>query len=303
MITTLGNLPPIGWTSPEGIINQYVCDPSGMLPTFACPNVVNEVFLQGSQPLQPDTLYQAFLVNQETGFLATIFTPDELVKKNIFLNVSPEARDWAISAGFPLPPTEYDTILQPPPLVNTSLESPALFADLRGKVQIHGTAAGLDFSSYRLDYGVGLNPQSWIQIGEDISYPVEEGLLASWDTSTINGLLALRLMVVHKDQSVEWAVTQVLVDNIAPEISVSSPGDEQQVSLAKEPGVVIQTQVNDSNLSNLKMYIDGLLIGEFSSGPFNMLWPARLGSHSLRIVALDRAGNESEKTIQFAVIK
>jgi len=303
MMTSVSNLPSKGWKVPTGIVNLYVCDPSGLLPSPACPNVVNEVFLSGSEPLQTDTLYQSFLVNQETGFLATIFTPFEQIKQRVYVNVPPSAETWAKNAGIPIPPTEYDTILQPSPLADAYITSPGLFADVRGNIQIIGRAAGADFSYYRLEYGLGLYPQDWVQIGDNVTKPVEEGTLATWKTGTINGLTVLRLMVVHKDHSVDIAVTQLLVDNAAPELSIQSPLDGQEFQFSQEQGIVFQTLVNDPNLAEVKIYVDGELVGNFRNAPFSLVWQVQPGPHTLRVLALDRAGNQSEDKIQFKVNK
>jgi membrane peptidoglycan carboxypeptidase len=298
---SMRNLPPDGWAIPTGILQLNVCDSSGMLPGPACPNIVNDVFLSGSQPLQTDTLYQFYQVNRETGFLATVFTPSDLVMNRIYLNVPPMAQSWAVSAGIPTPPTQYDTILQPPPLANVHISSPGLFEDVHGIIQVTGSAAGADFSYYRLEYGLGLNPQAWVQIGTDVTRPVEEGLLAKWDSSEVNGLVALRLLVVNSDQSVEIAVSQLSVDNTPPEISVLAPQAGQEFSLAQEQGLVLQAQVNDPYLVNVKMYVDNDMVADFSNAPFSLIWQARPGGHILRVLATDRVGNQAEEEILFAV--
>jgi membrane peptidoglycan carboxypeptidase len=301
MLTSVSELPEKSWDIPTGIVNLYVCDPSGLLPSPICPNVTNEVFLSGNEPDQIDTLYQSYQVNQETGFLATIFTPFELVEERVFMNVPPEAEAWAKNAGIQIPPSEYDTILQPSPQIDAHINLPLLFADVRGQLQITGSAMGADFSYYRLEYGLGLNPQEWIQIGTDITKPIEEGLLANWDTNGINGLIATRLMVVHKDKSVEIATTQLLVDNTPPKISILSLAEGDEIILQPDQGIVLQAEVNDPNLVNVKMYMDGILAGEFSNPPFSLLWQASKGSHTLRLLAVDRAGNQTELKIKFKV--
>lgn len=301
MLTSMNNLPSKDWNKPTGIVNLYVCDPSGMLPSPACPNVVNEVFLAGNEPIQTDTLYQTYPINEETGFLATIFTPFELIKDRVYVNIPPAAETWAKNAGIPIPPTEYDTILKPPPLADAHINTPDLFADVRGNLQITGSASGENFSYYRLEYGYGLYPQEWVQIGADVTKPVEEGLLANWDTSEINGLTALRLMVVHKDNSVEIAITQLLVDNNSPTINILSPTEGQEFKLSQERGVVLQTKISDANLAKVKMYIDNGLVGDFNSAPFSMIWQATTGTHTLRILALDRAGNQAEMKLKFKI--
>jgi membrane carboxypeptidase/penicillin-binding protein PbpC len=206
------DLPREGWPVPPGVSVINVCDPSGLLPSADCPNVVSEVFTDGNEPTQIDTLYRVYYVNRETGHLATVFTPPQLVEKRVYLIVPPEAREWAVSAGIPVPPDSYDAIQPPPRDPNVNISSPELFASVQGRVQIIGTASGADFVSYRVQVGRGLNPQEWIQIGEEASAPVENDLLAEWDTTGLNGLYAVQLIVIRSDQRVETAVIQVTID-------------------------------------------------------------------------------------------
>ena len=207
------DLPRDGWALPQGVSVMDVCDPSGLLPTEDCPNIVSEVFLQGSEPTRPDTLFRSYQVNRETGALATVFTPPQFIEKRVYMIVPPEAKAWALSAGVPAPPDSYDAIQ--PPTVNpeVKISEPALFADVTGVVQIVGSAAGEDFDHYRIQVGKGLNPQEWIQVGEDRAVPVVDGVLAEWDTRGLNGLYAVQLIVVRADQRVETAVTQVTLNN------------------------------------------------------------------------------------------
>jgi membrane carboxypeptidase/penicillin-binding protein PbpC len=205
------SLPGESWDAPPGVITVSVCDPSGMLPTEACPNIVNEVFLSGNEPVQVDTLYQNFEIDRETGLLATVFTPPELVESHAYLVVPDEAKIWAVNAGIPVPPTEYDAIQAPSFQAGAHITSPLLFAKVNGMVQIRGSASGADFTSYRLEFGQGLNPQTWTQIGTDSTTPVNEDMLGSWDTSGLRGLYILRLLVVRADRRVEQAVVAVMV--------------------------------------------------------------------------------------------
>lgn len=200
-----------GWALPQGVSVMDVCDPSGQLPGADCPSIVSEVFLDGSEPTQVDTLYRSYQVNRETGLLATVFTPPQYIEKRVYMIVPPEAQAWAAGAGLPAPPDSYDAIQ--PPVINpeVNITSPALFAPVQGVVKIMGTASGADFQYYRLQVGQGLNPQEWIQVGTDGTTPVEDGVLGEWDTKGLSGLYAVQLIVVRADQTVESAVIQVTV--------------------------------------------------------------------------------------------
>ena len=202
-----------GWTMPQGISALTVCDPSGMLPTRECPNLVAEVFLNGSEPTQADTMFREFSVNRETGLLATVFTPPELIDNRVYMLVPENARDWAQSADLDIPPTSYDAIQAPPVNPVANITSPQLFGDVNGTVQITGTASGDGFLYYRVQVGKGLNPQEWIQVGSDTTTPVTNNLLAEWDTTELSGLYAVQLVVVREGQLLDTAVIQVTISN------------------------------------------------------------------------------------------
>jgi len=206
-----GNTPADNWTAPQGITTMTVCDPSGMLPTRECPRLVSEVFMNGNEPIQADNLYRKFDVNRETGLLATVFTPPELIETRVYMLVPESARAWAQTAKLDVPPTSYDAIQAPRVNQTANITAPELFADVNGAVKIIGTASGADFQYYRVQVGKGLNPQEWIQIGKDAITPVESGTLAEWDTKGLSGLYAVRLQVVRAEQRVDTAIIQVTV--------------------------------------------------------------------------------------------
>jgi len=207
------DLPPDGWAMPVEMLRLKVCDPSGLLPTEACPNLVDEIFIEGYQPVQADTLFASYAINRETGFLATVFTPAQLVEKRVYLVVPPEAQAWAKMANLPLPPAQYDTLQPPAPNPDVKITFPVMLAKLQGKVTISGSAGGADFSYYRLQYGQGLNPETWVLIGADVKTPVSAGPLAEWETTGLQGLYSLQLMVVRKDNSLQTSTVQVVVNN------------------------------------------------------------------------------------------
>ena len=127
------------------------------------------------------------------------------------MSVPEEARAWAAAAGIPVAPEAYDAIQPGAPNPNVHISAPALFAEIGGRVQIVGTAAGNDFQYYRIQVGKGLYPSDWIQIGEDEKTPVINGALAEWDTEGLSGLYAIQLVAVYKDQRVETAIILVMI--------------------------------------------------------------------------------------------
>jgi membrane carboxypeptidase/penicillin-binding protein len=297
-------LPTQDWTTPSGVNSVEVCDPSGLLPTMYCPVVVREVFLSGTEPITFDNLYQPFRVNQETGKLATLFTPLDQVEERVYLVPPPEASAWAQAIGLEQPPREYDTLVGERPTVpGVELRSPAPFAFVRGVVLVRGQASIDGFDYYRMQYGEGLNPSRWIQVGEEVREPVQSGMLSRWDTSGLEGLYTLQLIVVDQEDQLATAAVNVTIDNHAPELEIILPEEGQQVE-GSSGGVVLQVESTDNyGVASVSFYVDGQLLRTLSTPPYSTRWQAYTsGDHEFYAEATDLAGNKiMSPVIQFSI--
>jgi penicillin-binding protein 1C len=100
----LNGQPEVPFAVPSGIVHQTVCATSGLLPTPQCPLTKDEVFVEGTVPGKPDNLYQTFVIDSQTGYLADASTPLERKQSKVFLVLPQEARDWALRNGIHPPP-------------------------------------------------------------------------------------------------------------------------------------------------------------------------------------------------------
>jgi membrane carboxypeptidase/penicillin-binding protein PbpC len=301
MRQSLTDQPASDWAVPVGVSKVDVCDPSGLLPTKACPSRVTEVFLDGSEPNTVDDLYRTVQVNRETGKIATVFTSPELVEDAVYLSIPEKAREWAKAAGKVLPPTDYDTIQTSIDSPTAKIDRPALFSLVHGAVSIQGTAAGDEFQNYRLQIGKGLNPEKWVEITEN-TMPVTDGELGVWDTTGLDGLYAIRLLLVRTDNRLETALSQITIDGTPPVVNIINPQSGSTIS-GSTP-VFLQAEVIDSSaISKVEWIIDEKAAGESLQAPFtfNLTDPAR-GSHTLTAAATDAAGNRTvSESVTFTV--
>jgi membrane peptidoglycan carboxypeptidase len=292
-----------GWQKPAGITEVEVCIPSGMLPTFDCPQTRKEVFLSGNEPVAPDTLFEKIQVNRESGQRATVFTAPELIEEKVVMNVPASMRQWAIDNGYEVAPAGYDSIPYLAQNPDAQLVSPALFSTVGGKVTITGTAGGTDFGYYSLQFGKGINPASWQQLGGETTTPVENGPLAEWDTTGLNGLYALRLLVVTSANEITQAVSQVTLDNIPPLITLTTPSADQELQSVNNK-VTLSANVSDSaSISKVEWWIDGKLSGTQAGAPFAFQVSYSKGKHTVQLKAWDSAGNLAQSpTIEFSML-
>jgi membrane peptidoglycan carboxypeptidase len=298
-------LPVQEFTHPDGISLVQVCDPSGLLVSELCPSIVQEAFLAGNEPTQVDNLYQKYSVNRDTGSLATIFTPLDMVEEKVYLMVPPYAVTWARNSGFPIPPDTYDVIYASEPKSPTvRITSPEALDHVSEQVRFMGSAAGPAFSYYRLQVGKGLNPREWIQIGKDSYDPVVDGTLGTWDTVGLEGLYVVQLQVVRQDQRIDRDLLQITIDNTPPQVHILTPTEGAKITFQPEESIIMQVLVNDNLMLER---VDFLINGEHQitlyQPPFIIIWRQELGDHNLLVRAYDLAGNNRESVLSFSVKK
>lgn len=97
-----------------------------------------------------------------------------------------------------------------------AISAPADGTVLAGAVTIRGTAAGAGFQQYVLEYGEGESPSVWMPIGSPQGTPVEDGVLATWNTTALaDGVYTIRLTVASAGgSSADTTSVQILTTSI-----------------------------------------------------------------------------------------
>jgi 1A family penicillin-binding protein len=103
--------PELAFSEPSGIIRREVCALSGRLATAACPHRRLELFIEGTEPTEPDTFYQTFTIDRTTGLLADENTPREDRVERVYVVLPQEARNWGIRNGLLPPPPGADAVV------------------------------------------------------------------------------------------------------------------------------------------------------------------------------------------------
>jgi penicillin-binding protein 1C len=267
-------MPVENFVRPPGFEEVEVCSVSGMLPTEHCPHKVKEMFIEGTAPTAYCNVHQVFRVNRETGKLATIYTPPELVDEVVYEIFPPEAADWVREQGIPQPPTPYDLAYGPSPATgDVAIVSPAPYAYLRETVPIVGNARAHNFQLYRLEYGQGINPSAWIQIGADHYNQVTNAPLEYWDVKGLDGLYTLQLSVVDGGGNYRKATIQVTVDNTPPEVGLIYPYDGRTYVMEYDEYVNISAEAVDNfSMDRVEFYLDDNLLSYSTIPPYNTKW-------------------------------
>ncbi len=294
--------PIVSFTRPEGLVEVTVCALSGLKPTKDCPTVT-ELMIPGTEPQEECRMHQTFLVNKETGKLATIYTPPELVEQRVYEVYPPEANDWI--AGLdedrrpPIPPTEYDTVYGPNLTgAEVAVISPTAYSYIQGVIPIIGNAKG-DVAFYRLVFGQGMNPTQWQQIGPDHNNQVDQNVLEFWDTTGLaDGLYTLQLQVVGGSGNVRQHALQVTVDHEPPKVDLTYPLNNSEYELGKDEWVNINAEVSDKySIARVEYYKNDeeQPFKVRTIAPFNINWTLEgVGEYKFKVIAYDAAGNKTE---------
>ncbi len=293
-------LPPRPFPVPEGLVRLAVCVPSGLLPNGICPTRT-ELFARGTEPRQVDNIHRRYEVDRRTGELANAGTPPEEIETRVGMALPPAAADWArenIPAD--LPPAGAE-----PAGGDVAVVRPGAGASVSGLVTVEGSARGAGFRQYRVEYGEGLQPATWLPIVPGNQSPVGAGRLGSWDTRNLNGIYSLRL-TVQRGSGTEERLVPVTVDNAPPRARVDypHPGEAVLVDPQGDREFGIQAAATDNGaIERAEIFVDGVSLGTTRVQPFNLPWKWVPGEHSAYAVAYDQAGNSStSETVVFRVV-
>ncbi|MFH0851322.1 MAG: hypothetical protein V1876_01070, partial [Candidatus Peregrinibacteria bacterium] len=134
MLAATRNLPPEPFAQPPSFKKLSVCALSGKLPTEFCPHTIDEWFIAGTEPKEPDDIYQPFLIDTRNGLLAgNGCLPGEaprsgaksggqtFVERKGIAVFPKEVEQWAREHGWPTPPTRVSPLCgAQPPTANPS---------------------------------------------------------------------------------------------------------------------------------------------------------------------------------------
>jgi membrane carboxypeptidase/penicillin-binding protein PbpC len=287
-------LPSANWERPDSVVDALVCDKSGLLPNNVC-RTHPEIFLDGTQPRQTDTYWQQVEINNQTGQRATVNTPPELRGVVLyFVPPSGDVTDWWIANRQPLPPEEYDNVSSPRALQTVHITSPAMFGYVGGSVDIYSDINTQQMQYFQLEYGQGLNPQEWITVGGQQTDFLPDQPVATWDTSDLDGLYSLRLVVVHEDNSRSSDAVRVTVDNIPPTVMLSSVEPNKTYTWPSDTSIALQADAEDNlTISRVEFYHNDELLGSDVSWPFTLDWRIEgVGDQTFTAIAFDGVGNQ-----------
>ena len=274
MLAALESVPVMPFVEPPGLEWAVVDATSGLLPTEHSPSTVRDVFLPGTVPTEHDNIHQMFHICRTSGKLATVYCPLDEVMQQVFEIFPPDAADWVRENNVPQPPTEYCDVHGPSPITgDVAITSPRPYGYIQGIVHIMGNARGPDVQLYRLQYGPGLNPSAWTQIGTDHYNTVDNGPLEIWDVRELDGLYTLQLSTVDWNNHYRQSTIQVTVDNVAPSIEITYPITEQLYVMEKDEWVSIQAQATDNfSMDKVEFYFDDEMLTYDTVSPYNQRW-------------------------------
>ncbi|MBI1800496.1 MAG: hypothetical protein HYR71_02565 [Chloroflexi bacterium] len=273
----LKDLPVENFQRPEGMVEVDVCAPSGLRPTPNCPSRVKELFIAGTEPKTDDNIWQAFRICKPSGKLATLYCPPDQIEDKVFAIYPPEAADWVRDPAnnVPQPPTDYDTTYGPAQQVgDVAIIKPVAYGYVHGLAPVIGNAKAGSFNFYRLEFGSGLDPTAWTQIGGDHHNQVDGGQLEVWDTTGLaDGLYTLQLTVVEGNGNRKQSSAQVNVDNKPPTVKLLNPSPNEIYIMEDKEWVNIQADARDNvSMDRVEFFLDGKSIGFNTVAPYTRRW-------------------------------
>lgn len=219
----LAGRPAVDFDRPNDVTEEEICAISGAQATENCDERMTEVFASDQLPPE-ETFVQRVPVDLWTGLRANE-NCNESVYEAAFVNLQVNAREdvaaretanarewlegtaagraWAQQLGlnFPLQLAPEESCDADTPRPRVEISSPVDGEEIRGEIDIHGTALGPNFNGYLLDFGQSHDPQGWAPIQERRQQQVDNNLVGRWDTGSISfsGPVTIRLTLLGSD--------------------------------------------------------------------------------------------------------
>lgn len=305
-------LPVENFPRPAGIETAIVDTVSGKLPTQYSPSRMQEIFIKGTVPTEPDDIHRPFRICTQTGKLATSYCPPELVEERVFEIYPPEADDWVREQGIPQPPKEYCDVHGPNlAALDVAIVSPKFFGAVRGLVPIIGNVRTGGLQKYWVQFGQGMTPSAWALLGAEHGHNVNNDVLEYWDTAGLDGLYTLQLCVLAGG-NLQTASVPVVVDNVTPTVRILYPISEAPAYDPQNPEldrtfvyptdewINIQVDAQDNvAMDRVEYYLDDQLLGYTTVAPYSMRWTLAMSTtvtetHKIHVIAYDTAGNATQ---------
>ena len=291
------------WTQPPDIEEFIVCDISGMLPPAAghCPTRL-EILPAGS-PLSDDIYWRRVELNSLTNQLATVSTPDNLRRSQVFFVPPDEVMDWWIANDKPLPPSEY-TAAASAPTRPAQLIKPDHFAYVAGAVQISGRVNQAGAVNLRLEYGEGVNPGKWIEIAREDERQAPLELSATWDASALEGIITVRLSAEFADGSSAGDTRQFTLDNSPPLVRLRESENRETIAFPAQRVIALLADARDNlAVDRVEFYRDADLLGVDGDFPYGIEYAIEdEGALDFRAIAFDHVGNSAAASLRIRVI-
>ncbi len=216
---------PTSFKIPPGIIEKIVCNTSGTEPSNWCRGGQRSEFYASDQPPLPpskDLLTQT-TIDTWTGLIAGNAC-EEFAKKDLVMNVTDEwarkwlktgdGRNWLEAHDLPRNPT-----YAPNRECSSSDPRPVIeFSNLDNGSVITGTTLPVggvidvkngDFTSWRLEYGIGDDPSNWTLLAEGKNAFKNPSLIYTWNLQDFKeNKVTLRIYLSNgEDRHAEKRVT------------------------------------------------------------------------------------------------
>lgn len=315
------NLPlKTAFDRPDGLLDVQASLLSGELPTECTPVEMrkSDVFLRENAPTLADPACVTIEVDKVTGLLASDSCPAEAretksfyVPKSILADRWPSweqgVQTWAKEAGsganlpLPIAPTEACDISMTP----GRLEKPSI------RLLTPGDGGTASYPSFHptFDAEVGSSIR-------EVTFEIDGKHLETFTGAPFDGAVRVprsiseagmhELTVTLTDEYYNTAKDTVRFsfrnDSGGPSVRLISP--EAGASVPKGTEVSMQAVADDTEggIKYVEFYLDGILLTRKPKSPYELTYPIdNAGTHRIRAVAVDLAGNTTEDEIRIEV--
>lgn len=318
------DLPVKNFALPKNIVQRSVSRLTGKIASDTTPvdQITAETFASFAVPLEVDDAFIRLTIDAASGKLPTEYTPDSAKVQKTFSNLHSErphdpewetpVREWLQKST-----TNKNTVLSPPPTEFDDLHN-AQTAAQSPTVSIVSPISGSTVQKQIIGVWVDVVAPHGV---EKVEYYRNGSLFTTSRVSPWKGVLAIPLQsadgskhtitakIYDKLFYTDTSSVEVIVgdDTQIPTVRISAPLANQQIP--RGTTLLAKAEAFDAggDIARVIFYLDGLKLNELTQPPYELpvaiTSDIALGTHSLRVKAVDTAGFTATKEVSFRVGK
>lgn len=320
------NLEKEDFIKPDGILSMQLSKLSGKLPPEKFPSslITNDIVSNDFVPTEEDSSLKKIKIDKVSGLLINEFTPEDAIEDTTVLSMHsyfPDNEKWEKPVQDWINENSYN-FLENLGILGTKV----LYKEPEGKDNVHNKKNSLNKPIINMIYPKNNDLVSPPRITIELDINAKNDfykVVFYWDDKIMSASKELKkfypiripngsvgdhkLKIEVLDRLYYKTTKEILVnigtDTVSPELSIINPKQDQNIQGGSIFAFHVEANDKMGDVHKVDFYVDDLYLGSIKDYPYKYNWHVdnQDSKKTLKVVAVDIAGNKTTKKVDFNI--